>query len=115
MNKNSDLTERLTAVYKRSGMTKTEFANRIGISRQQLSNLLNGKQLPSISTVMNICKAFSVMKEWLMNGKGSMEWEIKQIAEENELQKWDTNERIRMISEKIEKIESRLSKLEAKK
>jgi hypothetical protein len=50
-----------------------------------------------------------------MNGKGSMEWEIKQIAEENELQKWDTNERIRMISEKIEKIESRLSKLEAKK
>jgi repressor LexA len=52
--------------------SQTEFARRVGVSRTTITEILNGKNTPSLSTINLISKTFNVNPEWLKTGKGEM-------------------------------------------
>ena len=51
-------------------MTQQKFADRLGLKRQTIAAYEIGNIEPSESTLLLICKEFSVNKEWLLTGKG---------------------------------------------
>jgi transcriptional regulator with XRE-family HTH domain len=64
--------ERVTAVVKESKLNQTEFATRIGISQQYLSQICNGKKNPSDRTISDICREFRVNEKWIRTGEEPM-------------------------------------------
>lgn len=63
---------RIDRVVKESGLTKTAFGKRIGIGQSMTSMICNGTAKPSDRTIADICREFSVRREWLETGKGDM-------------------------------------------
>ncbi len=61
---------RVKEVLKRSKLTQAEFASRISISQQYLSQICNGKKTPSDRTISDICREFGVDEIWLRTGEG---------------------------------------------
>lgn len=67
---NTTLSERITFIQKNSKLNQTEFAGRIGISQQYLSQICNGKKTPSDRTLADICREFGCNQAWLRTGEG---------------------------------------------
>lgn len=63
--------ERIAEISKESGLNKTEFGQRIGISQSMASLICLGKANPSDRTISDICRVFRVNEEWLRNGTGA--------------------------------------------
>ncbi len=61
---------RITEIVRRSGLTKTDFAKKIGISQPFLSQLCAGTKIPSDRTISDICRVFGVDRIWLETGAG---------------------------------------------
>ena len=80
------LAERIAFIQKNSGLNQTEFAGRIGISQQYLSQICSGKKNPSDRTLSDICREFGCNEVWLRTGEGepfqerSREEEIMRFA-----------------------------------
>lgn len=53
-------------------MTQTEFASKLSLSQNFIAQIETGKRIPSDRTVLDICREFSVNKDWLLTGKGDM-------------------------------------------
>ena len=51
-------------------INQTEFAGRIGISQQYLSQICSGKKTPSDRTIADICREFGCDEIWLRTGEG---------------------------------------------
>ena len=67
----STINERIAQVVAYSGLTKTDFAERIGVSQPFVSRLcMNGT--PSDRTINDICREFGVNEVWLRTGDGDM-------------------------------------------
>ena len=66
------MNERIKEVRKTVGLTQTEFANRIGLSQNFITQLETGSKNPSDRTLSDICREFSVSEQWLRTGKGEM-------------------------------------------
>lgn len=66
------INERIAALVRESGKTKTEWANRLNVSPQFISSLCNGKKKPSARTISDICEKFGVNETWLRDGDGPM-------------------------------------------
>ena len=64
----STFADRLTIVVKDSRLNQTEFASKISISQQYLSQLCNGKKNPSDRTISDICRIFDIQEDWLRHG-----------------------------------------------
>ena len=47
-------------------MSQIEFSNAIGISQSSISDIEKGNTMPSVDTVMKICKEFSIDANWLL-------------------------------------------------
>ena len=62
--------ERIKELRKILGLTQQKFADRLGLKRQTIAAYEIGNIEPSESTLLLICKEFSVNKEWLLTGKG---------------------------------------------
>ena len=75
----STINERIAQVVQHSGLTKTAFAQRIGVSQGFVSELCSGKSNPSDRTINDICREFSVDPLWLRTGDGEM---IKPMSRE---------------------------------
>lgn len=67
---NTTLSERIAFIQKNSKLNQTEFAARIGISQQYLSQICNGKKTPSDRTIADICREFGCNEVWLRTGEG---------------------------------------------
>lgn len=67
---NTTLSERIAFIQKNSKLNQTEFASRIGISQQYLSQICNGKKTPSDRTITDICREFGCNEVWLRTGEG---------------------------------------------
>ena len=65
--------ERISIVIKRSGLTKTKFAEQLHLSQQFISSLCSGAKQPSDRTIADICREFNVSEAWLRDGVGDME------------------------------------------
>ena len=67
---NATLSERIAFIQKNSKLNQTEFAGRISISQQYLSQICNGKKNPSDRTIADICREFCCDEVWLRTGEG---------------------------------------------
>lgn len=63
---------RIAAVIADSGLTKTAFGQRIGLSQPSISRLTSGVVPPTNRTIADICREFNVREEWLRTGEGEM-------------------------------------------
>lgn len=64
------LAERISFVLKDSKLNQTQFAERIGISQQYLSQICNGKKTPSERTIADISREFGINDAWLRSNVG---------------------------------------------
>lgn len=78
----STINVRIAQVVQHSGLTKTAFAQRIGVSQGFVSELCSGKSNPSDRTINDICREFSVDPLWLRTGDGEM---IKPMSRETQI------------------------------
>ncbi len=51
----NDISKRLADAIKNSGVTQKVLAEKIGVKQQQISCYINGKTLPAIDTLANLC------------------------------------------------------------
>lgn len=72
---------RIAECIKCSNLTKTAFAEKIGVSQPFVSQLCNGTALPSDRTVKDICREFGVNELWLRTGTGDMTTELSRDEE----------------------------------
>ena len=64
--------ERIKEVRKNSGLTQTEFGERIGATRPMIASYEGGAVIPADTVLKLISKEFGVSYEWLKNGTGDM-------------------------------------------
>lgn len=61
---------RLKEIRKRSGASQEEFAQKLGITKQAVSNIENSKSAPSISILSKLAIDFNINLNYLIAGKG---------------------------------------------
>jgi len=81
----SEVNTRIAAVIQASGLTKTAFSRKIGLSQPFVSQLANGDASPSDRTIADICREFSVNEHWLRTGEGEM---FSTLSREEEITKF---------------------------
>lgn len=54
-------------------MTQTVFGERLGLSRDAVNNLENGRVEPSEATLRHICQTYGINYVWLKTGEGKMD------------------------------------------
>ena len=64
--------DRIIKIRKESGKTQDEFAEIMGISKNYVSLIENGKKTPGDRLISDICREFNVNEEWLRTGNGEM-------------------------------------------
>lgn len=59
--------ERMIELINKKGLSRKEFADRVGISQNQISRYLtkNDPQIPTVNTLMKICDEFNVSMDWI--------------------------------------------------
>lgn len=62
--------ERIKFVRQRSKLTQTEFAEKIGLSRNFIAKVEMGNREPSDRTIKDICRVFGCNEVWLRTGVG---------------------------------------------
>ena len=64
--------ERLSELRKKLGMTMEAFGERIGMSKQSISNIESGRREMTDRMKIVICREFGVSEDWLESGSGEM-------------------------------------------
>ena len=67
-----EINERIKAVRKELKMTQLDFAGKLFMTNDAISNIERGLNPPASRTIEQICKTFNVSKEWLETGEGEM-------------------------------------------
>lgn len=66
------MNERIKNLRKALGLTQQEFADRLGISRNNIATYETRNSAPGSSVIALICREFNVNEEWLRTGEGEM-------------------------------------------
>ena len=66
------MNERIRELRKHLKLTQQEFADRLGIPRNNIAGYETGKRSPSEAAIALICKEFGVNPDWIRSGKGDM-------------------------------------------
>lgn len=64
--------ERVREVRKALSLTLEKFGDKIGLKKNSLSQIENGKNELTDSNVKSICREFNVNENWLRTGEGEM-------------------------------------------
>ncbi len=64
--------DRIDAIIKEKGITKTKFAETLCVSQAYISKITIKGSIPSERLIEDICEKFEVSKEWLLTGEGNM-------------------------------------------
>ena len=93
------MNSRISRVVTESGLTKTAFGKKIGLSQSMVSMLCNGSAKPSDRTLADISREFNVSRDWLERGEGTMKLpEIDtDLAIINDLLSGDSDEVVRFV------------------
>ena len=68
-----EMRERIRKIMQMEGLSNKEFAERIGVIPQNLSQALSGNRSVPKTMPANICEVFpEIRKEWLLWGEGEM-------------------------------------------
>ena len=73
--------ERIKELRKALGLTQQEFADRIHVKNNTISNYESGSRSLSDAMIASICREFSVSEVWLRSGEGSMFVSLGRMAE----------------------------------
>lgn len=73
--------ERIKELRKVKGLTQQEFADRLGISRNNIATYETGKSRLGDSVISLICREFNVNETWLRTGAGEMFTELSKDEE----------------------------------
>lgn len=65
-NRKAVFSARLKHIMKERGVTQQELADRISISRQLVSQYVNGKSLPRSNTLRLICETLKIRETWIL-------------------------------------------------
>lgn len=68
------MNSRISRIVADSGLTKTAFGKKIGLSQSMVSMLCNGSAKPSDRTLADISREFNVPLKWLKDGEGPMRY-----------------------------------------
>lgn len=63
---------KISAIIKELGITKTDFAKKLGISQPFVSRICSGDAVPSDRTISDICRVFNVNRRYLEYGEEPM-------------------------------------------
>jgi transcriptional regulator with XRE-family HTH domain len=63
---------RISEIVRNVGITKTDFAKKLGLSQPFLSRLCQGSAKPSDRTISDICRVFNVNRRYLEHGEEPM-------------------------------------------
>lgn len=66
------INSRIAQIVELSGLTKTEFAQKINVSQSYVSKLCAGNALPARRTIEDIARVFKINPYWLETGQGAM-------------------------------------------
>lgn len=75
------MNERIKEIRKFHKLTQTDFANKLGLSQNFITQLETGSKKPSDRTVSDICRVFSINEKWLRSGEGEMKLELTKNQE----------------------------------
>lgn len=64
--------DRIKKIRQEFNLTQQEFADRIGVSRNNIASYETGKSCLGVAVISLICREFNVNEEWLRNGTGEM-------------------------------------------
>ena len=70
--------DRICLIRKEAKLNQTEFADKLGLTKNFISLLENGNRVPSERTIKDICREFHVNETWLRTGVGEMKSETTQ-------------------------------------
>lgn len=62
--------DRIFQIRKAENLTQTEFAEKLGLTKNYISLIENGNRIPGDRTVADICRIFGVNRVWLESGVG---------------------------------------------
>jgi len=74
------------------GMTQTEIARRIGVSRKHISEIVNGRKGISTDMALRLSRLFGTSPELWLNGQ--MTWDVWHALQEKNANKLETIEPI---------------------
>ena len=81
-----DIRERFLEVMKSEGMNAKDFSLEVGISAATMSNIMNGKNNPSLDVIQKVLDRFRALSsDWLVLGVGSMYREKSKSRDDNQL------------------------------
>lgn len=70
---------RIKAVRELLGLSQREFGERLGVSRDVISNLEYNRVQPKELLIRHICEQYSVHDKWLRTGEGDIFFEEKRL------------------------------------
>ncbi|MDB0037860.1 helix-turn-helix domain-containing protein [bacterium] len=74
------INDRVRLIIKANSLTSSEFADKIGVKRSNLSHVLNGRNKPGLEFLAKVIESFpSVNASWLLTGEqrtGSFQEEV---------------------------------------
>lgn len=73
--------ERIKEIRLALGLTQEQFADKLGLSRNFITQLENGSKQPSERTLSDICRIYSINEKWLRSGEGEMRLELTKNQE----------------------------------
>ena len=92
----SEMRKRIGQLRKSLGLTQKQFGEKIGVQRGTVTNYELGRNIPTETVRLMICKIYGVRREWLETGEGEMfkkknryeqAWDMseKYLKDENEM------------------------------
>ena len=78
------INERIKEIRRSSGLSQTDFAERLGTTRGVITNLEGEKTSPNDPFIKLICREFNVNEDWLRTGEVEMKQKLtrnQEIAE----------------------------------
>ena len=58
--------KRIAEEIKKSGISQTELTRIIGVSQQAISSYVNGRNLPALDTLANLCKLLDLDANYIL-------------------------------------------------
>lgn len=80
-----DINNRIRAIRRTTNLTQAEFGSRLGVSRDTIANMENGRMNINSLQITSICREFHVSEPWLRSGDGEM---FVESSKEDQLMEW---------------------------
>ena len=69
---NWKMKERIAVLRKTLGLTQKQFGEQIGVQRGTIANYELGRNIPTETVRLMICRVYGVRREWLETGEGEI-------------------------------------------